>query len=370
MNRMAPSGHTLADPWSQAAGLVLRLAQAAVALLVLAWAVGNVRPVPPDRRAVVLRFGEVQRVANPGLLLAWPEPIERIVLVPAAERQIDHVIARFRPMDGSDRTVLKVRTDSDVRENRGFLLTGDLGVVHLEATITYRIDQPTEYVVVADHVDPALERLFAASAAALCAGRTIEALMAIGPAADGSGATASGTRVPQPTGQDLAGQGAMTADDRARLRTDLVKAVNARLRDLEAAGVGLGVEVTRVDLAVSLPADAKAAFDAVLSAQQSADQAVANARASATRTAQGAEQAAARQLLDAQARASEQVAKAAAKTADISALAGHDPHDPGGVQIALRLYRERMAHLLRKIGDVVAVDPQGGTRVILPGPRR
>ena len=103
-----------ADPWSQAGRLGFRAAQIVVALLLVAWATANVRQVPPDRRAVVLRFGEPDRVRNPGLLLAWPEPVEKVVFVPVAERQIDHLVERFRAGDGSGPPPLKLRTDADV----------------------------------------------------------------------------------------------------------------------------------------------------------------------------------------------------------------------------------------------------------------
>ena len=95
--------------------------------------------------------------------------------------------------------------------------------------------------------------------------------------------------------------------------------MNTRLRALEAAGAGLGIEVTRVDLTASLPPSAKNAFDAVLQAQQQADQLVANARNYATRAAQTAEQDATQRALDAEARASELIARASSSTAAISA---------------------------------------------------
>ena len=113
---------------------------------------------------------------------------------------------------------------------------------------------------------------------------------------------------------------------------------------------------------------AKVAFDAVLQAQQQADQLVANARNYATRAAQTAEQDATQRALDAEARASELIARASSSTAAISARSAHDTRRSGGTPVALHLYRERMAELLKKIGRVTAVDARGGTRLILPGP--
>jgi membrane protease subunit HflK len=60
------------------------------------------------------------------------------------------------------------------------------------------------------------------------------------------------------------------------------------------------------------------------------------------------------------------VARARSQVATIAALgAGDDPAGrPGLLQ---RLYRERIAAVLGQAGHMVAVDPQGGPRLILPG---
>jgi regulator of protease activity HflC (stomatin/prohibitin superfamily) len=75
-------------PWAQATHLAFRFLYFAVCALAVAWAFSNVRRVPPDSRAVVLLFGSVVRQQNAGLLVAWPMPFERVILLPAADRQI------------------------------------------------------------------------------------------------------------------------------------------------------------------------------------------------------------------------------------------------------------------------------------------
>src|SRR6185312_15997377 len=92
------------------------------------------------------------------------------------------------------------------RENAGFLLTGDHSVVHLQATLFYQISDPVAYLVAADLVAPALERLFVASAVSVCAGRDLDTILVARPEA------------------------ANAADDarssREQLRADLMNAVN------------------------------------------------------------------------------------------------------------------------------------------------
>ena len=150
------------------------------------------------------------------------------------------------------------------------------------------------------------------------------------------------------------------------MRGDLVREVNRRLRALEAVGAPLGVEVTRADIDALLPPAAKPGFDAVLEATQRAEQGLAAARTDATRTLQAADREADRILTGARAAAAERVGEARTQVAAIAALETRD--DPAGRAGLLdQLYRERIAAVLRQAGQVTAVDPQGGSRLILPG---
>lgn len=73
---------------SEAVRLSFRAGFVAVLLLAVGWAVGGLRQVPSDSRAVVLRSGQIERVREAGLVLAWPNPIEQTILVPAYDRQV------------------------------------------------------------------------------------------------------------------------------------------------------------------------------------------------------------------------------------------------------------------------------------------
>ncbi|HEY1736795.1 MAG TPA: hypothetical protein VGG12_09115, partial [Methylovirgula sp.] len=81
--------------WAQSAKIAFRFLFAAVAVIAAGWAVSNVHQVQPDSRAVVLRFGNVVRQQGAGLLIAWPQPIEQVVILPSADRQIEFHIDRF-----------------------------------------------------------------------------------------------------------------------------------------------------------------------------------------------------------------------------------------------------------------------------------
>ncbi len=90
----------VAGPWEQAIRLAFGFLFVAIAVLALAWGASNLRIVPPDARAAVLRLGEVTRIEGPGLLLAWPQPIERVVLLPGSDRQIAQPVHRIRQHAG------------------------------------------------------------------------------------------------------------------------------------------------------------------------------------------------------------------------------------------------------------------------------
>jgi regulator of protease activity HflC (stomatin/prohibitin superfamily) len=369
-----PVARDQAEPtgvWAQSARIAFRFLFVAVTATVVGWSVSNIRQVPPDSRAVVLRFGNIVNQQGAGLLLAWPKPIEEVVLLPSADRQIEFKIARFEgnAAFGGGRTVLgslplgstapddlSVTIDAfrgfsmsdDPRKNAGFLLTGDASVVHLQSTLFYQITDPAAYLVAAAHVGPALERLFVASAVAVCAGRDLDTILVARPEAG-------------PAADDVA------RSSREQLRLDLMNAVNRRLEALAGEGAGLGIQVSRVDLVPAIPSGAKSAFDLVLIATQWAERDIAQARTDAETTNQRANRESDRIVTEATARAEELVTDATTRTAAIAALAEQAPGLSGEMLIN-RIYYDRVGALLKKAGAVETIDKEGGSHLLLPGP--
>jgi len=362
---MRPTAKEGAEPdgvWAQSAKIAFRFLFVAVAVIAAGWAVSNMRQVPPDSRAVVLRFGSPVREQRAGLLIAWPKPIEEVVLLPSADRQIELRINRFdrdfaAPAD-TNAQPLGLATgpaanaipgfdmSDDPRQNAGFLLTGDSSVVHLQATLFYQIINPIDYLIAADHVGPALERLFIASAVSVCAARDLDTILVARPEASA------------------------TADESAKreqLRADLMNAVNDRLKDLADQGAGLGVTVSRVDLVAAIPTGAKTEFDRVLVVTQAAEQDMAEARTEAEIDAQQAKRESDSIVAQAAAQAQEQVDDAKTRTAATAALAGEAP-GLSRETLLNRLYYDRIGSILAKAGSVETIDRAGGSHIILPGP--
>jgi regulator of protease activity HflC (stomatin/prohibitin superfamily) len=335
-------------PWAQAAELSFRALFVLVFILATGWAISNCRLIPPDSRALVLRFGMVVREAGAGLLLAVPQPFERVIILPSKDRQIEFTTAAFRSAEIAAETngAAAVGVSESPRQNAGMLLTGDMSVVHFDATLFYQITDARTYVVSSAHVAPALARLFVASAVAVAARRDLDTILVARPERAGA--------------SDAARAG------RESLRADLVGEVNRRLADLAAQGAGLGISVSRVDLVPAIPAEAKGAFDQVLYALQTAETTIAAARTEAETIAQKANQDRDRMLTDAQAMAQERVTRARTRTAAIDALAQEAPGLSADM-LSRHLYQEQIGKLLGQAGKVFATDRAGGARIIVPG---
>ncbi|NPT40669.1 protease modulator HflK [Paraburkholderia sp. 1N] len=378
-------------PGAQAVRLSFWFVVAVAVLAACAWAGSNIRRIPPDSRAVVLRFGAFVRTQDAGLLIAWPRPFESTLLVPGSARVLEQRIQslerdpRAREADAnvpqlpplaaepSDAPAVAggtpdappgspAPTDAgatappdalqseallpDALAGSGYVLTGDNGVLQLRATLYYRVVDPYAYVLQKDRLDAALERIVSASAVDVVAKRDLDAILVARP--------------------ELLSADQQVAIKRERLRGDLAQEIERHLRQLDAQHAGLGVEVARVDVEASFPAPAVSAFNSVLTSLQVAERSMAEARTSAEKIRQDAQQDADRIVQNAQASAVERVSSAQAKILTIQQLEVplRTNSDPG---LLARVYRERVQAILSKAARVTTVDPHNTSNLILPG---
>jgi regulator of protease activity HflC (stomatin/prohibitin superfamily) len=344
------------SPWLQAGRIAFVALYICTALAALRWLTSNVREVSAEHRAVVIRAGALTRVASSGLLWAWPQPIDQVRMVPAAETVLEHhVQSLLRTQQAIQADAMSYDDDeggpvSDELAGSGYLLTGDSGIVQLDVRVYYKVTDPFSYVLQDELMLPALERLVERSAVTVCAGRDLDTILVARPELIG-----------QSSGANNEG-----AAQRERLRSDLLIGVNQRLQVLRSAGMGLGIEATRVDVQSSLPRDTINAFNAVLTASQQAEQGIADARTEAARAMQIATQASDRSLQVASALASERLSKAQTDTASVLHLAEsvRKGTEPG---LLMRVYRERMPGILAKAGSITTVSPGEEAQVIVPG---
>jgi regulator of protease activity HflC (stomatin/prohibitin superfamily) len=355
------------NPWLQAGRFAFVVLYGVVIISALKWATNNIQQVLPSQRAVVWRTGGINRVHNAGLLLAWPKPIERVVMIPSAEAVLERkvvtamaprpappppLVASANPSadeESGDSIASTAPGFGDAEAGAGYLLTGDAGIVRLEVTVFFAVRNPYEYALQTEHVLPALDRLVSRSAVLVCASRDLDTILVARP--------------------ELLASDAGMADQRERLRSDLVRTINRALESLTAGGVGLGIEILRVDVQSKLPEEAISAFEEVLTATQSADQEIASAQTTAAYTSQEGAQAADRILQLAQAQASERLSKAESDTIGLQQLekALKEHTEPG---LMMRIYRERINAILAKAGSTTLLDPKEDSRLILDGAKQ
>lgn len=330
-----------AGPWTQSIRLAFYALYGLTLLAAAAWLFSNIRQIPADSRAVVLHFGAQQRVAESGLLVTWPKPINDVVIVPAPDRVIEHhVTALLRSFDARHADA-RGDASSDALAGSGYLLTGDAGVVQLDISVFYRVDSPMDYVLQGEHVIPALDRLVERSAIAVCASRDLDTIL---------------VARPEMMSGDL-----NVAQQRERLRADVQHNVEQNLQRLAQSGSSLGISLERVTVQSTLPDTTVTAFNAVLTASQQASQAIATANTDASLIRQKSTQLADQIRQTAQAQARERVAKAQSDTAMVNRLA-NSPHDP---DLLARVYRERIAAILAQAESVITVSPKDDANLIL-----
>lgn len=336
-------------PIAQSVAIGFRVVYAVGLLLLAIWLLTNIREIPSDSQAVVLRFGRIVRSQEAGLLVAWPRPIEQVEVLPGPERQLSQDVAPLpAPTEKAQELVGPFTTEQAMPQDIAAYLTGDNNVVLLHAALIYRITDPIAYVLQRDHVAAALDRLFRAATVDLTAGRKLNDFLVVQSTSGSAGST----------------QNVMAL--RVEVLRSLLDSVNARLHGLAASGASLGVEVARIDMTPYLPPEAKTAFDAVLLATQAADKDVAVARTDAERRRQEANRERDQLLAAAQATAAERVSRANVDTARILALA-HQETPQTRRSLLLREYRAEVSQILNRAGSTVLVDPKTGVQFVLPG---
>jgi len=276
-------------------------------LLAFFWLTQNIRPIPAGSQAIVSRFGAVVRVQQQGVLVAWPPPVEHVVVVPVGERQMLQ-----KGPDGS----LQLRDSASV-------LTDDGNVVRLEAAFAWHGADDA-------HVDPALSALFQTCALDVAAHHGLGDFLTAG-----------------------------------AWRGEIVDRIGTKLRALDETGAGLGIGMPRAEIMASVPVEVQAAAGAAAGKAAQADAALAAARADAAQLLQHTDRERDRLFANARAAAAERIAFARSSTATLSAL---ETRLNQGSRPALLadLYRERIAAILRQAGSVSTVDPKSVSKVVIP----
>lgn len=151
---VAPAPGLNEDVGSQALSEALRSSFAIVKIimivLVIVFIGSGIFTVPPNQKAVVLRFGKPMsgtedQLLGPGLHWSWPYPIDEKVFIPISEIQsvTSSVGWYFVNPDGTEsQPGLSLNPAAD-----GYALTGDGSIIHARVSLDYRITDPISYTL-------------------------------------------------------------------------------------------------------------------------------------------------------------------------------------------------------------------------------
>jgi membrane protease subunit HflK len=144
------------------ARILLLIAVVAAAALLVA---SGLCSVAPSEAVVVRRLGRVLVPAwGPGLHWRWPLGIDRI--------------DRVRALEVRQLTIgLRGPAPSDFEPAAGELVSGDLNMVLTQATIQYRVADPSDYVLRAEQREPLLYRLAEAALTRAIASRSVDGVL-------------------------------------------------------------------------------------------------------------------------------------------------------------------------------------------------
>ncbi|MCC7431631.1 FtsH protease activity modulator HflK [bacterium] len=107
-------------------------------IVVLIWFFTGVYKVDESERGVVLRFGKLSQITNPGINYHLPFPIESVTTPKVTE--VKRIEIGFRTIDdGPPATYQSVPGESK-------MLTGDENIINAEVIVQYRISDPANYL--------------------------------------------------------------------------------------------------------------------------------------------------------------------------------------------------------------------------------
>ena len=170
-----PNPAVLEDAGSRALSDALRSSFVIVKILmvglVILFFASGVFTVPSQERAILLRFGRPvgtgeEQLLGPGLHWSFPRPIDEVVRIPIGELQsVTSTAGWYATTPEAEATNTEPDPGPTLNPAMdGYTITSDGNIMHVRATVRYRITQPLNYVlnfvnasnVVQDAVDNAL----------------------------------------------------------------------------------------------------------------------------------------------------------------------------------------------------------------------
>ena len=290
-------------------GTLIRFAL--IAVLVLAVVFTSAFTIEPEEVGVVLRFGEFQRYASPGLNLKIPLGVEEVIKVPV-ERQLKEEFG-FRTESVGVRTQYAGGSFDD----ESLMLTGDLNIADVEWVVQYRIVDPYKYLFRVRGVHDTFRAMSEAVMREVVGDRTVNEVLTVG-------------------------------------RAEVATLVEQQLQDL-ADQYDTGLKVEQVVLQNVNPPDAvKASFNEVNQAEQERSSKINQAQSQYNERIPRARGEAQQVLSQAEGYALERTNRAEGEANRFNALYGEYRQAPEVTR--KRMYLETMAVVLPRAGGKIVVD--------------
>ncbi len=144
----------MAQPVLGAIGFVLRVYHWPILVLAVIYGASGITTVQPGEVAVVLRFGRVvgdtpvERIHRPGLLFAFPAPIDEVVRVDVqGVRSLRLMDLTYGGVLSRGSAVAFARRDTIDPESDGYCLTGDRNVLQAILDVRFQVTDPIAWTL-------------------------------------------------------------------------------------------------------------------------------------------------------------------------------------------------------------------------------
>lgn len=234
------------SPMAQSIHLSFNFLYFAVIILALAWLFSGIKQVSQGEQAIVLRFGKVHKLKKtPGLVFALPKPFDIVMMIPSQKRQLSLEVDDLTYIGNNQSKIEEPQKKVGLhpRQDGGYVLMGNGGILHLKGLVIYSIQEPLKAKLGVADLKSSIRRLFCDSAIHVCGQTTIEQILITEP---------------------------------EKVKTRIMNGMNNM-----ALKLNIGIYIGRVDLVASLPKKAKDAFDKAQRASAQSSSAVARAQKSA-----------------------------------------------------------------------------------------
>ncbi len=144
-----------------------RIIIATVGVLFLLYLLSGIYQVQANEQAVVRRFGEFQRIINPGINYGLPWPVDKVDKIKIKE------IKRIKVGFWSEGPVM-------VGELLPYAITGDKNIIHNQYVIQYRITDPRQYLFSAKKPEEVLLQMANRIILKTVAGKEVDPILTTG----------------------------------------------------------------------------------------------------------------------------------------------------------------------------------------------